>query len=262
MALFDLHHRRINYLRVSVTDRCNHHCLYCRPGASPRLLPHDQILSYEEIHRVAALAVALGIRKIRLTGGEPLLRRDLVGLVRRLRSIPDLAEISLTTNGRLLAPVAAELYEAGIRRVNVSLDTLDAAAFRKITGGGSLDEVWRGIARAHEVGFDPIKLNVVVLRGVNDHEIPRFLRLVRDGPYHVRFIEFMPLGAGPYRGEHLIPTRKLIERVRAFVPIEPVPRHVNDGPATRYRVHGARGSIGFIIVAMYLPIFKVASVVG
>jgi len=246
MALFDLYHRRINYLRISVIDRCNLRCLYCMPEQGVSVLPHGEILTYEEIVRVAEYAVRNGITKIRITGGEPLIRRGVVDLVKLLYRIPGLADISLTTNGILLRDYARPLFEAGVRRVNVSLDTLDSVMFRKITRRGAIEDVWSGIHAAEAAGLAPIKLNMVVLRGINDHEIPAFVRLAVEKPYHIRFIEFMPAGAGPYQMNYYMPTAEIIARVAECAEISPLPSHINDGPAKRYRIAGACGSVGFI----------------
>ncbi len=246
MALFDLYERRINYLRISVIDRCNLRCLYCMPEQGLKTLPHQEILTYEEIIRVAEYAVLNGITKIRITGGEPLIRKGIVGLIERLHRIPGLVDISLTTNGTLLEKYAHQLFQAGVCRINISLDTLDPERFRTITRRDVMDDVWAGIRKAEATGFDPIKLNVVVLKGVNDHEIPAFVQLAKEKPYHIRFIEFMPTGAGPYQKEHFIPTAKIIERVRKVAGISSLPPHINDGPAKRYKLEGGKGSIGFI----------------
>jgi cyclic pyranopterin phosphate synthase len=246
VALFDLYKRRINYLRISVTDRCNLRCLYCVSEKGIKTLPHDEILSFEEILRVAGFAVRQGVSKIRITGGEPLIRRGVVDLIASLHRIPGLVDISLTTNGTLLKRCARPLFDAGIRRINISLDTLDANRFRQITRGGEIADVWAGIQACEAVGFDPIKLNVVALKGVNDQEIPDFIRLSIERPYHVRFIEFMPIGAGPYNQRHFMPTREIMDRVRASAHISPLSSHAYEGPAVRYGIDGGEGTVGFI----------------
>ena len=246
MALFDLHKRRINYLRISVTDRCNLRCLYCVSEKGVESLPHEEILTFEEIHRVAEFAVREGIAKIRITGGEPLVRRGVIGLIEKLAAISGLAEISLTTNGTLLEAFARPLYEAGIRRINISLDTLDPDRFREITRGGDMDRLWSGIEACQTLGFEPIKLNMVVLKGVNDGEITDFVGLVMAKPYHVRFIELMPVGAGPYGWEHFVPTRTTMEQVRNCADIKPLASRSYEGPAVQYDLQGAKGTVGFI----------------
>ncbi len=246
MALFDLYKRRINYLRLSVIDRCNLRCVYCMSEEGVKALPHQEILTYEEIIQVAQFAIRNGITKIRITGGEPLIRRGVVDLIERLHHIPGLVDISLTTNGTLLKDYAHRLYKAGVRRINISLDTLNPKRFHEITRRGAIEDVWAGIEAAESVGFDPIKLNVVLLKGVNDHEIPDFVRLAVEKPYHVRFIEFMPTGEGPYKKDRYLPTREIIERVGKYAEISPLPPHINEGPAKRYMIEGGRGSVGFI----------------
>jgi len=246
MALFDLHKRRINYLRISVTDRCNLRCLYCVPDRKGPYLPHREILRYEEILRVATFAVREGITKIRITGGEPLVRREVVDLISRLHRIPGLVEISLTTNGILLKEFARPLYAAGVRRINISLDTLDPERFRRITRQGEIEDVFAGIAAAEAEGFQPIKLNMVVMKGVNDDEIPAFVRLARERPYHVRFIEFMPTGVRPDPQQHFLPAKQILERIRVHTEITPVAHHSYEGPAVRYRIEGGRGGVGII----------------
>lgn len=246
MALFDLHKRRINYLRISVTDRCNLRCLYCMPNRDGPYLPQKDILRYEEILRVAAFAVREGITKIRITGGEPLVRRGVVDLIDRLHSIPGLVEISLTTNGILLKEFARPLYAAGVRRVNISMDTLDPERFRRITRQGELDDVFAGIAAAEAEGFRPIKLNMVVMKGVNDDEIPAFVRLDREHPYHVRFIELMPTGAGADPRQQFLPAARILERIRAHAEISSREPHRYEGPAVRYHIEGGKGGLGII----------------
>ncbi len=190
--MLDNHKRNINYLRLSVTDRCNLRCRYCMPKEGTSLLGHNDILRYEEILRVVRGAVKLGIEKIRITGGEPLVRKGLIEFVSILSCIEGLRDISLTTNGILLEDCAERLYVAGIRRINVSLDSLNAEKYAYITRGGSMAAVLRGIDRAREVGFSPLKINVVAMKGFNDDELLDFATLTLEHPYDVRFIELMP----------------------------------------------------------------------
>jgi len=246
MALFDLHKRRINYLRISVTDRCNLRCLYCVPDRNGPYLPQKEILCYEEILRVVTFAVREGITKVRVTGGEPLIRRGVVDLIDRLHRIPGLVEIGLTTNGILLKEFARPLYAAGVRRINISLDTLDPERFRRITRQGEIEDVFAGIAAAEAEGFQPIKLNMVVMKGVNDDEIPAFVHLAREYPYHVRFIEFMPTGTGSDPRQQFLPAARILERVRAHAEITPLEPHRYEGPAVRYRIEGGKGGLGII----------------
>ena len=206
MPCLDSLSRPINYLRISVTDRCNLRCVYCMPaeGVSPRFA-HDEILRYEEIVRVVQAAAAMGISKVRLTGGEPLARMGIADLVEMIAGVDGIDDISMTTNGILLTRHAERLRVAGLHRVNVSLDTLQPARFRQITRLGELGDVLAGIDAAQRAGLLPIKLNNVVMRGMNDDETLDFARLTRERPWHIRFIEVMPLGAtaGLARMEHV-----------------------------------------------------------
>jgi len=192
----DTNNRTIDYLRISVTDRCNLRCVYCMPAEGVPPKTHDDVLRYEEIARLVRIAAGLGIRGVRITGGEPLVRRGLTGLVAELAAIPGISDLSMTTNGTLLAQHAAELARAGLRRVNVSLDTLDSDRYRAITRLGRLDDALAGIRAAAETGLRPIKINVVVMRGGNDHEVVRFARRTVSDGWNVRFIEVMPIGEG------------------------------------------------------------------
>ncbi|MGE5542934.1 MAG: GTP 3',8-cyclase MoaA, partial [Bacillota bacterium] len=186
--------RSLTYLRVSVTDRCNMRCVYCMPGGGVPLVSHNDLLSFEEIERVVRAGVRLGIRAVRLTGGEPLMRRGIVDLVKRLASMEGLEDLSMTTNGTRLNMLAPLLKEAGLRRVNISLDSLDPGTFAAITRGGELDSVMKGIDAALASGLTPVKINCVPLRGLNDREIPALLEFIRNRPVHLRFIELMPVG--------------------------------------------------------------------
>jgi len=204
--LVDVFGRRITYLRVSVTDHCNLNCFYCTPGKEGCQGSGGQLLSPEEVVRIAGVAAACGISKVRLTGGEPLLRPDLTELVRRLKEVPGIGELSLTTNGMLLDRLAQPLAAAGLQRVNISLDSLLPENFRGITRGGALERVLSGIRAAREAGLFPVKINVVLLKGLNDAEIADFARLTVDEDYHVRFIEYMPITAdGKHWMDHYLP---------------------------------------------------------
>lgn len=185
--------RTIDYLRISVTDRCNFRCVYCMPEEGADVAPKEWILRYEEIATIVRVAAELGIRKVRLTGGEPLVRKDIAQLVRMIAHTPGIAEVSMTTNGFLLSHHARELKEAGLSRINISLDTLHPDRFVRIARRGSLQQVLEGIEAARQVGLSPIKLNMVVMRGFNDDEVADFARLTLHQPYHVRFIELMPI---------------------------------------------------------------------
>ena len=242
-GLSDSFQRPINYLRISVTDRCNLRCFYCMPEKGVPLLPRAHLLTYEEIARVAGAAVGLGITKIRLTGGEPLVRAGLVDLVSMLSRIDGLDDLSLTTNGLLLADITPALKRAGLKRVNVSLDTFNPQRFRRITGGEGLEAVLKGIEVAKEAGLNPVKVNTVLLPGVNDDELLAFGQRSMEG-WHVRFIELMPFGQA-----QALPTLS-VSRVaarleEAFGPLIGVPNR-GGGPARYFRLPGARGTIGFI----------------
>jgi cyclic pyranopterin phosphate synthase len=238
----------VDYLRISLTDRCNLNCAYCTPREKAGYLPHDELLRHEELARAAAAFVKAGVTKIRLTGGEPLLRKNIVGLVRLMKAIPGLKELALTTNGVLLAPLAAELREAGLDRVNISLDSLDPKVFKEITGSGSLEDAWDGLMAALRAGFSEVKLNVVLLRGVNDGEAPEFARLSMDFPLTVRFIEFYSTNERAERLKGaLVTTAETKKRIEsAYGPLERIPPAPSDGPAQVYRRPGAKGKIGFI----------------
>lgn len=243
----DPHNRKITYLRVSVTDRCNLRCIYCMPVHDLKLQGHMDILRYEEILHVIRTATDLGVNKVRLTGGEPLVRKGFVHLVESVRQIVGLQDISVTTNGVLLEKMALPLFEAGLRRINVSLDTLNPLKYAKITGRPFFDAVWKGLQAAEAVGFSPIKVNVVAIRGLNDDELSRFAQLSMEKPYHIRFIEYMPVGRDTnWASEEYIPSDEIKARLESCGPLHRVPRATHDGPAERYQFESARGEIGFI----------------
>ena len=239
----DRYGREIEYLRISLTDLCNLRCVYCMPEGGICKLPHDRILTLEEVVEIAGAAVELGIRKIRLTGGEPLVRRGIVDLVARLRALPGLRELVLTTNGILLPELAKPLRDAGLDRLNISLDTLDAEKYRRLTRGGELQKALDGIRAAEAAGFAPIKLNAVLLGGVNDDEIPALCALTMDRHIEMRFIELMPIGDALYFGkEACIPVDTVLEKMPQLTPL---PRG-RSSVARRYTLPGAKGSIGLI----------------
>ncbi len=245
--LLDTFNRHINYLRISVTDRCNLRCIYCMPkeGISP--MGHDAILRYEEILRVARSAAEKGITKIRITGGEPLVRKGIIDFVGDLKGISGIAELSLTTNGVLLEACAEALYRAGMRRINISLDTLDPEKYRTITRGGDINAVFAGIRKAREAGFAPIKINVVAMRNVNDDEAVEFARLTLDRPVHIRFIEFMPVaGQTMWEEAQFISSEELQNRISALGPLIPLEADEKAGPAKMFQLEGAQGKLGFI----------------
>jgi len=246
--LFDNHQRAIDYLRLSITDRCNLRCIYCMPEEGVQFIPHGEILSYEEMLHLVGLCIQQGIRKIRLTGGEPLVRKGFIGFVERLCQLERLEEVTLTTNGVFLKEFARALKDCGICRINVSMDTLKPDRFRQITRRDDYDRVWEGVEEAERAGFNPIKLNVVAMRGINDDEILDFAQLIRKKPYHVRFIELMPVGQenGFWTAERFIPAGEIFDRIQQAGCLTPVNRDPLDGPAERYTLEGAKGEIGLI----------------
>jgi len=241
-GLIDSFGRSINYLRISVTDRCNLRCIYCMPPEGVPQMSHSEILSYEEIRTVVQAAAELGINRIRLTGGEPLVRAELPKLIKMISQIEGIEELSLTTNGTFLKKYALELKQAGLSRVNVSLDTLKADKFRYITRLGKLEAVLEGIEAAKEAGFEPVKINTVIMRGINDDEILDFARMTYEDGWHVRFIELMP-----FKGvAEFVPSIKLRQHISLLGKLEPCASITGNGPAMYYRLAGARGTIGFI----------------
>jgi cyclic pyranopterin phosphate synthase len=243
--LADSYHRPINYLRISVTDRCNLRCIYCMPPEGIPLMSHGDVLRYEEIDLVARAAAELGITKLRLTGGEPLVRTGLTDLVAMLAKIKGIDDISMTTNGVLLDRYAVGLKKAGLHRVNISLDSLRPERFHKITRMGKLDDVLNGIEAAREAGLNPVKINMVVIRGTNDDEISHFALLTLSDAWHVRFIEFMPFMGNGKKNRFLVPVSEIMERIEALGKLEPSLLN-GVGPARYYRFPGAKGTIGFI----------------
>ena len=239
-CLVDGFGRSIDYLRVSVTDQCDLRCQYCRPSTLAAAPLHN-VLTNEEFASIVRAAALLGIRKVRLTGGEPLLRHGIVDLVRDLASIPGIVDLSLTTNGMRLGQMAADLAAAGLTRVNVSLDTLRPDRFAHITGAPALERVLRGIDAARAAGLRPVKINTVVMRGINDDEIEDFAAWTIDSDWHVRFIEVMPIGQA--MDGLLVSAAEILQRLPALAPDDSV---VGYGPAKRYRLPGARGTVAII----------------
>ncbi|MBI5585204.1 MAG: GTP 3',8-cyclase MoaA [Deltaproteobacteria bacterium] len=237
---------KVDYLRISITDRCNLRCFYCQPsGEVPIFHPH-QILSYEEILQVVQAAAKVGFRKIRLTGGEPLVRRDLHQLISRLLAVPGIEEVTLTTNGVLLEDLASSLFTAGLRRINVSLDTLHPLKFYRITGNNFFHRVRRGLEKALALGFEPIKINMVVIRGINDDELEMFARWSLATPFIVRFIEFMPIG--PRNGWHpskFVSIAEIGSRLNNLGTLSPLAPVASDGPAQVFLLNSS-GKIGLI----------------
>ncbi len=243
----DNYNRNIDYLRISVIDRCNLRCIYCMPAEGiSNLLPHSEILTYEEILKIVQIGVDLGIRKIRITGGEPLLRRGIVNFIENLSKIEEIRDIGLTTNGVLLKNFAKDLYKAGLKRVNVSLDSLSEDKFRYITRIGNLRDVIKGIEEAYSLGLKPVKINVVVMKGINDDEILNFALWSKEVEYQIRFIEFMPIGPNSWRKELFISKdeiKTIIEK--EFGKLLPLTMK-KSGPAEYFMLEGAKGLLGFI----------------
>jgi len=249
--LFDSQGRQLRCLRISITDRCNLRCIYCMPEEGIALSPPEEILSYEEIERLARLAVPLGLVNIRLTGGEPLVRKDICLLVDRLSRISGLADLSLTTNGVLLEPLARPLRQAGLKRVNVSLDTLDRERFYRLTRGGDIDQTLAGLQAALNAGLKPLKINVVLFAdragNLPDSDVVAFSEMSRSLPVHIRFIEWMSFHAAPSPdGPRPVPAGWAWKRLAAEGKLEPFPGPEGSGPARYFRYPRARGSIGFI----------------
>lgn len=245
--LVDRFGRQHAYLRLSVTDRCNYRCTYCLPATGVRWLPKSQLLRFEEIERIARVLVQLGVRRIRLTGGEPTLRSDLTQLVERLAALPGLDDLSMTTNGHAFAPKARELARAGLRRVNISIDALDPSRFRAITRGGDVDRVLEAIDAALEAGLSPVKLNCVVLRGQNEDEVEPLLAFAARDPQRlvVRFIEYMPFDSLDKSRTH-VPVQELRQRLSQRRALVPAPDARHGGPASTWRLADTGQVVGFI----------------
>ncbi len=244
----DSFQRKIDYMRLSVTDRCNLRCAYCMPEGGVPKLEHSDILSYEELVTLARVAVGMGMTKIRITGGEPLVRKDILELCDRIAKIPGIKSLSITTNGVLLSGFAEGLRQAGIKRINISLDTLKPERFRSIARMDYFAQVWEGIKAAQKADFSPIKLNAVVLRGINDDEIEDLGRLTLHYPYHVRFIEFMPMQPGDpsIHSSKFVPASEILERLKRVAPLTVCTEAQANGPALHYRFENAPGKIGII----------------
>lgn len=238
--------RRIDYLRISVTDRCNLRCKYCMPVDGIEWMPHDCILSFEEILRLMRISTQLGFRRFRITGGEPLVRKDILDFLREAAQLPGVEDLMLTTNGMLLPEMAFDLKAAGVQRVNISLDTMDRTRFFENTRGGDVSKVIQGIFRSLEAGLNPVKINVVVVRGFNTEELPGFLKLAKQYPLHVRFIELMPIGVSSEHRNEFVSIKEMKELLglnEDDIPTQDIP---GGGPAEYFRPSGYKGSIGFI----------------
>ncbi|THF83739.1 GTP 3',8-cyclase MoaA [Cohnella fermenti] len=248
--LIDRYGRKHTYLRISVTDRCNLRCLYCMPEEGMTFMEQSKLLSYDDIVEVVKTAAELGISKLRITGGEPLVRPNLDLLIGRLSAVNGIREIALTTNGLLLAKQAQKLRDAGLNRVNISLDTLDPARFRFIARRGELQRVMEGVEAAAEAGLGPIKLNCVLLKGINEDEIAAFLRMSYERPLHIRFIEYMPIGhddAG-WRN-HYLPLSRVLEVAKAqghAIDAADAEAPQGSGPSENWRIRGGIGTFGLI----------------
>ncbi|NNF99562.1 MAG: GTP 3',8-cyclase MoaA [Desulfobacteraceae bacterium] len=246
MKLIDNYNRQLNYLRISITDRCNLRCVYCVPSGRIPKLNHEDVLTYEEFIRVINIAVDLGITKLRVTGGEPLMRKGVYDFLHRISEINGLKDISLTTNAVQLTDNIEKIKSAGIHRMNISIDSLQPEKFKFITGYDLFETVWNGITNAHRLGFNPIKINVVALRGINEDEICDFGRLTLKWPFHVRFIEYMPIGISRINPEDHLLAPEIKSRLEDIAPLVPINSDKYDGPALRYKFEGATGEIGLI----------------
>ncbi|MEG6616852.1 GTP 3',8-cyclase MoaA [Peptococcaceae bacterium 1198_IL3148] len=246
--MLDGYKRNISYLRISVTDRCNLRCVYCMPPDGVEQMSHDEVLTLEETFQLVKAATLLGIRKVRLTGGEPLVRLGIVDLVEKINSLPEIDDISMTTNGILLKKMGKDLKKAGLKRVNISLDSLQADTFQEITRNGDLKQVIAGIEEALSLGLEPVKLNTVVVRGVNLGEVVDFARWTKETPIHVRFIELMPIGtSSPWAGECFVPAQEIKEIIEGQLgKMDDEYKLTGSGPAKYYRLSNAAGTIGFI----------------
>ncbi len=245
--LLDPYRRKINYLRISVTDRCNLRCCYCMPEEGIPLISHEEILTYEEILRIVRVFATEGISKVRLTGGEPLVRKGIVDFIHSLSQIKEIKDLSLTTNGILLRELARDLKQAGLRRINISLDSLRKERFCQITRRDDFERVWKGIEEALSVGLSPIKLNMVAIQGLNDDEIESFARLTLRLPLSVRYIEYMPSGNGEeWKKSDLLTIPQIKSRLENVGKLISIPSDQWDGPAKRFRIEGAIGEIGLI----------------
>ena len=245
--MIDKHSRKISYLRVSVTDLCNLRCVYCMPPGGSELSRKEEILSLEEILKLIKHGVSLGVNKIRITGGEPLVRKGIISLVNQIAEIKGIDDIAMTTNGVFLKEFATELKSSGLSRLNISLDTMREDRFAEITRGGNIADVFDGVEAVLKAGFKGTKMNAVVMRGDNDDEIHDFVRYIMERDIELRFIELMASGWKDMVDEdRFMPTSEIMERVRGVGELVPDKQRVGGGPATIYRIKGALGSIGFI----------------
>ncbi|MFO8192160.1 MAG: GTP 3',8-cyclase MoaA [Bacillota bacterium] len=248
MSLIDAYGRKHDYLRVSVTDRCNLRCIYCMSEEGIEQISHNEILCYEDMLKVIRTGTEMGITKIRVTGGEPLVRLGIVDFIREIAALPGVSDLAMTTNGILLPRYAAGLKTAGLKRINISLDSLKPLVYNSITRCGKLEDVLAGISAALENDLQPVKINVVLMKGINDGEVEDFLQLAREKPLHIRFIEYMPIGDHDHSyGNHYLPLSFVEETAKkAGLPLTPVPTYRGPGPADYYTLPGGKGMIGLI----------------
>lgn len=247
--MFDRYQRKIEYVRISLTDRCNLRCRYCMPEEGVEKLQHEDILRFDEIVRIVRALASLGVRKVRLTGGEPLIRRNIVELVREIHAVPGIETIAMTTNGVMLADMAENLVQAGLTGINISLDTLKAASFTELTRRPFFTRVEDGIEAIAATGLKDVKFNCVPIAGVNEEELPDLVaRFTRERPWKFRFIELMPIGCAYEAGFTGVPMAEVRSQLEAsFGPLRPVlPEHGVHGPAVYYQAAGFAGQIGFI----------------
>lgn len=245
--MFDSYNRNINYLRISVTDRCNLRCRYCMPETGIEKTEHSNIVKFEDITRLVKVATTVGIRKIRLTGGEPLVRRHITRLVRCINDIPEIDDIAITTNGMLFTEMADKLKAAGLTRANFSLDTLNENKFKYITRHGELYRVKNSIFKALELGLNPVKINMVVIKGFNDDELLDFADMAFSYPVHIRFIEFMPIGdLLSWKKDRVLTVNQIRSAIARKYLLKPTDTVKGNGPARYFNLQGGKGSIGFI----------------
>lgn len=241
--MLDSRGRNIDYLRVSLTDRCNLRCVYCMPEEGIEKKRHEDILRFEEVFNIVKACASLGIRKIRYTGGEPLILKGIDELIYKTSRIPSINDISITTNGILLYEMADDLKKAGLKRVNISLDTMKADKFSSITRGGDIKKVFAAIDKCLEIGLSPVKINVVLMKGINDMEVKDFINLTKDMPIDVRFIELMPIGEGEKLYKQCAMTsEEVIEKFDSLIPV----KTGKSSTAVEYRLNGSKGTVGFI----------------
>ncbi|MGF7185048.1 cyclic pyranopterin phosphate synthase [Desulfitispora alkaliphila] len=239
--------RKVDYLRVSVTDKCNLRCVYCMPESGIDLKPHIEILRLEEMAKIIKLAASMGISKIRITGGEPLVRKGIISFIEEVANTPGIEDVSLTTNGILLKKYGKDLKQAGLDRVNISLDTLKPEKFKEITRIGNLQEVWSGIHEALKLELNPVKINVVVIRDFNYDEILEFVDLTSKLPIHIRFIELMPIGEGEsMNSKNFVSAQEILKLIEEKYPVLPSTNINGAGPAKYISIAKHKGTIGFI----------------